>query len=319
MENPTLAEGASFGDIVGTETQQPEASSEATPEAGTEAVEGATDGSTTSEASPEVPGILKDDEGKEGGEDTPDLSIDPDLEKHPILKAKWEAFRAQKEKGIQQFLEKHNSEKSELSQFKDQYEPLVEFYQEFENPETVDAAFERMRETLEKTYGRPFGRENAPASDDSEGGDKSKYGLEFASDDKVVDTAAKILLPQIEKLLDSRLGPVSEDFKARQAEREASQKATKALPSLKAEFEVTAEPWVTPEKVLEAMKAYPGIDPRAAFAAHFVKEIARYTAKHAGGQQTVRSLPRNDIGAKTRADLKEGASFAEIVASEATL
>lgn len=314
-ENPILATGATFGEIadVAEDTE-----AQATPDTQQADSEAATDGGTTSEAPPEIPGILKDDETTEDTEEKPDLDIDPDLEKHPILKAKWEAYRAQKERGIQSFIETQKAKTADLEKYQEDWAPLVDFYSKFENPATVDQAFAEMCQTLEKTYNRPFGKtQEATVTEDGE--PKSKFGLEFPSDDKVVEAATNVIVPQIKALLDERLGPVSEDYKARTAERELTTKVTQALPLLKSKFEIAADPWVTPEKVTEAMTTFPGLDAKSAFSAHFVEEIARYTVKHSGQAQTVRQLPKNDTGGKTRADLKVGASFADIVASEATL
>ena len=321
-ENPILATGATFGEIadVAEDTE-----AQATPDTQQTDSEAATDGGTTSEAPPEIPGILKDDETTEDTEDKPDLTIDADVQKfmdnHPVIKNAVEAFMARKDKGIQSYIEKSNTTLAkvpELEKFQEDWQPLVTFYQEFENPATVDAAFDKLCLNLEKTYNRPFGKtQEATVTEDGE--PKSKFGLEFPSDDKVVEAATNVIVPQIKALLDERLGPVSEDYKARTAERELTTKVTQALPLLKSKFEIAADPWVTPEKVTEAMTTFPGLDAKSAFSAHFVEEIARYTVKHSGQAQTVRQLPKNDTGGKTRADLKVGASFADIVASEATL
>ncbi len=306
-------EGSSFAAIVEappldeTQVSTPaeEVSSDATP----------TDGG---QPEPETLGDLKEEEAPEG-EDKPDLSTDPDLEKHPILKAKMEAFIAQKEKGIDKFITETNEKLKEANEFKEQYQPLAEFYQQFEDPETVDDAFARTCVALAKTHGRPFGGYDASGKQAGTTPDEptegvSKYGLEYDTDDKVVD----VVLSRVDQLLEKRLGPISQEREQQAQAQQMATKAKDAVPALKSTFEVSADPWVTEEKVVSAMQEYPGLTPDRAFRAKYADDIAKYAVKHSS-KPTVKNLPVGDMGGKTRSDLKVGASFGDIVSAEATL
>ena len=166
---------------------------------------------------------------------------------------------------------------------------------------------------------RAAGSDATAVETDESGEPKSKYGFEFTSDDKVVD----VVLAAMDKRLDVRFGrldPLLKDHESAQAAREASTKATQALPRINELYTVSTDKWVTQEMVSTAIQEFPGLPPEKAFAACYPKELAKFFQRHASGEkQTVRNLPANDTGAKTRMDLKEGASFADIVASEATL
>lgn len=306
-----LQQGASFSDIAldGTDA---ETEVEATPEPVAEDVAQATEETVESES--ETLGILKEEEEAQEEDDKPDLSIDPELEKHPILKAKWEAYKAQKEKGIDKFIQSHKDKIEPLEEFKATYEPLADFYQQFEDPETVDEAFAAMCSALEKTYGRAFGSHTVQPSA-QEGESQSKYGLEFASDDKVVD----VVLREIKGLLGQEIAPLKQDYEAKTRDREASARASQAIPALKREYEVSTDPWITPELVREAIDAYPGIAPDKAFAAHYAKRIAQYAVKHSptSSKPQVRNLPQGASGGRSRTDLTYGAGFGDIAESEA--
>lgn len=311
--------GTPFGELV--EEPKPEASNGATPDKGAETTPAATDGGSDApavDAEAEVPGILKeptDDTGE--ADDKPDLSLDKDLEGHPVLKAKWEAFVAQKEKGIQKFITE-NSEKLKEAQTR-----LDAFDQGFADIQSGDPVrawrqIDNLIEHLEESYG-PYPGRAAPAQAASQtDGDepKSKYGLDFPSDDKIVDT----MVPMIENLLDKRLGPIAEDFGSRRAEQEALSKANAAMPRIEELYTVSSDKWVTPAMVAESIKEYPDLDPVKAFAAHKAREIALFLAKHSGGngKPAPKPLPSNEAGGRTRSNLSPGADFGEIVTAEAT-
>lgn len=313
-ENEDLQPGASFADIA-IQPAETDESQDSTPPEQDEDDAAATEGGQE----PEVPGILKDAEQdeEEKEDDGPDLSLSDDLNQHPILKAKWEAYVAQKERGIDKWMAAQSAKLQEAETFKESWAPLVGFYERLNDPETVDEAFGELTTMLEKHYGRSF---VGAATAESEPFGESKYGLEFASDDKVVEVTKATVVAELERLLDARLGPMADEFKSRQAEREAQSKAEAAVPALRAQFEIAADPWVTPELAARAMKQYPGLDPVSAFSAAFVKEIARYTAKHsASSAPRVRNLPAGHAGTRQRAELEAGASFLDILGSEATL
>ena len=316
-----MPEGTSFLDII--EVTDADETVVSTPEEVAETDAVATEGDTTE---PETLGILKEDEAPEGT-DKPDLSTDPDLEKHPILKAKMAEFIANKEKGIDKFINEYNAEKKELVEFKEQYQPLADFYQQFEDPETVDEAFAKTCRSLAVTYNRPFGGWDAngnqvgtTTNDETPTEGASKYGLEYDTDDKVVDVAVQVITTKLEQLLDKRLGPLTQKHEQETKSQQLAQKAASALPSLKSEFEVSSEPWITAGMITEAQAKYPSLEPGEAFQLAYKKEIAAYIAKHsAASKPTVRNLPIGDMGGKTRADLKVGSSFGDILSAEATL
>jgi hypothetical protein len=324
-----LQPGASFSEIA--EAPVTAEAMASTPAEGEQAASVATEGDTKTE--PETLGVLKEpkeDDKAQEGEDKPDLSLDADLEKHPILKAKWEAYVANKEKGIDKFIHEHNEKLKEATSQLEQWNPLVEFYNEFENPETVDAAFQKMCVGLAKTYGRSFGgfdaagqaTGQATATPQTQGEPKdgeSKYGFEFASEDKILETTVKVVEDRIAKLLDQRLEPISKKFETDEQAAATRAAVEAALPALKSTYEVSADPWVTPEKVTEAMREYPGLTPDKAFRAHFADHIARYSVKHSQGKQPVKNLPLNNNGGTTRAELRPGATFGDIAMAEATL
>jgi hypothetical protein len=318
-----LQPGASFEEVVNSEPQ--DETQVSTPEGDVVTDPPATDGGTTE---PETLGILKEELEAQEGEETPDLSVDADLQKHldahPIIKAKVEAFIANKEKGVDKFIQDHNAKVKELQTFRDQNQDIVGFAEGLKDPETVEETFKALSTTLAQAYGRPFGgfdaQGNSVTAEAPSVDGKSKYGLEYAEDDAVVEAAAKLTVSQVvnhvKAMLDERLGPVENERKATEAAKATTAQAAEALPNLKAEFEVSTEPWVTQELVEEAMRAYPGVPAKAAFAAHFVRRIAQYTAKHSAAKPQVKNLPANNGGGASHADLKPGATFAEIVAAE---
>ena len=322
MESPILTEGASFGEVAAAEAT-PDASQATPQEQQTEATPAATDGGTTE---PEVPAAFKEQPSEEA---KPDLSLDKDLEGHPVLKAKWEAFKADKEKGIDKFIQEHNAKLKDLEAFQKDYEPLVEFYQEFDNKDTVDAAFAKLCAGLERTYGRKFGGEftgqQPPAAPNASDDEDALWEKETWSQSRArllsdVDSRIESVVSRVVSELKGELEPVKKHF-ATQSEREAmTAKATAAVTELKQQFEVSADPsLVTPERVQEAMTAFPGLEPRDAFQAKFAVEIAKYFAKHSKAGQQVKNLPTGTSGARTRADLRPGADFAAILEAEATL
>lgn len=325
MDEINLPEGTTFGEIA--TATDPADASKATPEGQTPEANAATDGGKTE---PEVPAAFKEQPSEEAAE-KPDLSLDKDLEGHPVLKAKWEAFVAQKEKGIDKWMTEQSTKLKDAEQFKEDYQPLVDFYQEFDNPQTVDQAFEKMCLGLSKAYGKPFGgfsadgkppvqpqkteagtNEDEIIEKESWGETKTRWKGEFLGD-------VKELMQGMIAELKGELEPVKKHFTS-QAEREAQlSKATAAVPELKQQFEVASDPWVTPEKVQEAMTAYPGLAPDAAFRAHFAIEIGKYYARHSTNGQAVKNMPSRTSGAATRADLKTGATFLEITQAESNL
>lgn len=327
-----LLPGASFNEIA--EAPVTDETQVSTPAEGEQAGSVATEGDKTTE--PETLGVLKEtkeDEKAPEGEDKPDLSLDADLEKHPILKAKWEAYVANKEKGIDKFINEHNEKLKEATDSLEQYQPLIDFYDQFEDANTVDEAFAKMCVGLAKTYGRPFGgydgagqsvgvqpgqQTGAQAAGETKDGE-SKYGFEFASEDLILEKTVEVIETRLGKILDQRLGPISKKIETE--EQTAAQRAavSAALPALKSAYEVSAEPWVTAEVVETAMREYPGLTPDKAFRAHYADHIARYSVKHSQGRPPVRNLPAPNSGGTTRADLKPGASFGDVIAAEATL
>ena len=328
MDNPQLAEGASFGEIVEDTpiTTEPEVNADE----GTPPVEGAETKEVATEG--DIPAAFK--EKAPETTDGPDLSVDADLQKHldahPIVKAKVEAFLANKEKGVTKFIaEQAEKAKSlpELEKFKEDYTPLVDFYGEFNDPSTVDAAVDRLMGTLEQTYGRSFrgaATQAQTTTTDPDADPTSKYGLEYASDDKVVDAVLKALDSKLDDRLGtvtSKLEPLAKHIEGQQQREQVQARATQALGILKQDFEVSGDPWITPEKVQEAMTAYPGVEPAIAFRAHFTTEIGRYFAKHSTGSngQKARPLPQGTSGGTSALDLPEGATFGQIMAAETTL
>lgn len=323
-----LQTGATFSDIA--DAPVTDETPVSTPTQGAEGESAATEGSTPAE--PETLGVLKepkeDDEAPEG-EAKPDLSLDADLEKHPILKAKWEAYKAEKERGIDKFINEHNVKLKEATDLQEQYQPLIDFYGQFENPETVDQAYEMMCKSLAKTYGRPFGGFDSagqPAGaqgstqTQSEGEDgQSKYGFEFKSEDRILEKTVEVIEDRLEKILEKRLGPISKKIETE--EQTAAQRAAvnAALPALKSTYEVSSDPWVTPEAVEIAMREYPGLTPDKAFRAHYADQIARYSVKHSQGKPPVRNLPQGNTGGTSRADLRPDATFGDILAAEASI
>lgn len=306
--------GASFGEIA-TEAPVTEAPT-ATPDPVVEEAEPAKDGGQDDEPL----GILKDDDPKDEDEDGVDLAIDPDLERHPVLKAKWEAYKAQKERGIQKFIEDHKSKVAEIESFKTEWEPLVREYQRFnEGPDEALRAYQEFGQRLEAYYKIPFNGGHASQSEEAQQAG-SKYGLEFDSDDKVVD----VVLDRVGKMFDERFGklePVLKDHESRAQEAQRAEQAKAALPSIQAEHQTSAKPWVDVQMVESAMKRYPNLAPDEAFALAYRKEIAKYVAEHSQGSsaQKVRPLPTGMAGGAAQADLRHGATFGEIARSEGTL
>lgn len=310
---PTLAPGASFSEI---NQSAPEPA-----EAGTSAIDGGAEVSAKDggETPAELPGVLQENGEAKGGDDegdTPDLSLDPELEKHPVLKAKWEAYKAQKERGIQQFMEKQKAQAQESAQFKDDWEPLVEHYQRFEQgPEAALAAFKEFGQQLEQHYKVPFlsqAQAHAQTQTITEP-DGSKYGLEYQSDDKVVD----IVLERVGKLLDDRFGkldPVIKSHESAQQEAAVSSKANSALAGIQSLYQTSAAPWITGEMVAGAMREFPGLEPLPAFKAKYADEIARYMASNSQALRTprVKDMVRDETGAKHSESLLPGATFGEI-------
>lgn len=328
MENPTLAEGATFGDIA-TAPENVSDGEQPTPDTGTEA-EAATDGGTPPESKEEgeVLGILKEETPEEPEDENVDLSLDPDLEKHPILKAKWEAYKAQKEKGIDKWMSEQSKKYDGLKESHDKATEALQAFAKLGHKDHVDAAFKELCAELEEVHGRPFGKSQAtPAdADKSESADaefnpdpQSRYKLEFASEDKIVDTAVDLTLQKVEKLLDQRLGPIAKKFETDAQTEKLTSDALAVLPALQAKMEVSAEPWITKDMVVEAMREYPGIAPERAFRAKYADELVRYAVKHAasGRAQVARNLPTGSSGGKTLPDLRPGATFGEIAQAEA--
>ena len=302
MPNP---EDTSFGAIL--ESEATEETTVSTPEVPETEIAAPTEGG---EPESETLGILTEEEAPEE-EETPDLDIDPDLEKHPVLKAKWEAYKAQKEKGINKFLQSHTEKLKPLEEFKSEAEPVMEFVQSLRDPEQVESAVSQLLETLSQLHGRSFGGP-VQAQEAQDGEPVSKYGLEFASDDKVVD----VVLSQVKSLME----PITKKFESESQTQAIQTKAQSATTLLKGEFEVSSDPWITTDMVTAAIRKHPTLEPSEAFAAMYVKEIAKYTAKHsAGRKQEVRNMPTGLTGGKTRADLNYGAGFGDILMSEATL
>lgn len=316
-------EGTSFAEIA--EPTTPDAT--ATPEVEAEATQVPTEGDSKPE--PETLGILKEEEeAPEGEDDKPNLEPSAEfkayLDKHPDLKAHWEAEIALKNKGIDKFINESNTKVKDLETQLEQATPVMEWFNKFDNPETVDEVFKEACVGLARTHGRPFGGYDALGNQvegavKPEGSSTSKYGLEYPEDDAVVEASAKAIIPQIktmlEQMFDQRVGPIAKKYESETQIEQSKAKATESLTGLKAEFEVSSDPWVTEDKVLEAIKAYPNNTPHEAFQLHFRRQIAQYVAKHTQGKP-VRNMPQGEGGGKARSDLRTGASFADIAAAE---
>jgi len=303
MEENELTSGSTLEDILTTEGQQP------TPDEETDAKEGISESTD-----PPVPGVVEEKEEEE--EDTPDLSLDPDLEKHPVLKAKWEAYKAQKEKGIQKWMNEQQTQAKELTEFKQQYEPLVEFYHQFQDPSTAPQAFAQLKAALETTYGPDFGAskpqdEDALWEQESVAQTKQRWKTEFLSE-------AERIIRSVVSEIKGELEPVKQHFTSQTESQKLASAAEEVLPRIKQQHETSDDQWVTKELVIEALKEFPGLDPVKAFRAHHVDKIARKVAEYARSQK-VRNLPSNTSGGTTRAELRPGAAFADILAAEATL
>lgn len=227
---------------------------------------GNTDVPTPSE---EVPNVLKDEPTQdEDSEEGPDLSLDPDLEKHPILKAKWESYKAQKERGVSKYL---NEQREKLkAEIEANLQPTeeVQRYQQIEqalaDPNTWKDTLRRIEQAARQFHG-----DNEPIQADSE----SKYGLAHASDDLVLERAVE----RAKQELREEFKDVRERTDREKQIEAATQKASQAHPAIKAEY----GDWVTPEMVKEAISKHPTLEPLDAFNAVHAKAIARYFADYA--------------------------------------
>lgn len=287
-----------------------------TPEESQTEMEAATDGGEPPE--PEIPAAFKEDATPEDeGEDgAPDLSIPEDLAKfmanHPQIKNAVDAFKGNAQRGIDKFINEHNQKLQEANDKLTEYQPLIDGWEKMRSgAESAWEEFANLEAVLTEHYGPRMGASASTGSDGSE----SKYGLEYASDDKVVDA----VMSALDRKLDERLGPLLKDHEAKTLDSKASAEADKALPQLKASFEVSGDAWITKDMVVTAMREYPQIPPEAAFKAKYAIEIGKFYAKHASGKKEVRNLPTGTTGGRTYRELKPGADLAEILAAEATL
>jgi len=340
-------EGNTFADIASApSTDGLEA--EPTTEPKVEAVPPATEGG---EPEPETPAFLKEttqeeDKAQEGEDEKPDLKLPESIAKltdaNPELKAEIAKFVEAKEKGIDKFIQNKNTEIQTLKQQVEDSAPVLNWFSKFDSPDTVDEAFKEACAGLAKTHGRPFGGYDAqgnqveasttqreePADDDEP---KSKYGLEFASDDKIADFILGTLKGELKEIKEA-INPINERFKKTEqteAEKIKEQQANDALkakvdesiPELRSQLEVAADPsLVTEDRVTAALKKFPDLPPMGAFGAMYWKEIAAYTAKYSGSNKPkVREMPQGGSGGKSHGDLKPGASFGDIASAEATL
>lgn len=317
MENPTLAEGSSFGDVVSQTPLEPDATNATPVEEVTETTPAATEGGETP-AEPEIPAAFKEATSEDEDEGKPDLSLDSDLEGHPILKAKWESYKAQKERGIDKFIAEEKAKTAQIEAQLKEYEPLVQGFENFKaGPEPAWQELADLEDALVRAYGPRPGTATSQTGTQEPADGESKYGLEFPSDDKVVD----VVLTALEKKLDERLGKLDPLIKAHETAEQTKvleSKAESVLPALK-RFETAADRWITKDMVIEAVREFPQIDGDAAFRAKYAVEIGKFYERCAAKGQQVRDLPTGTLGGRTQADLKPGASFADILQSEAVL
>lgn len=218
----------------------------------------------------EVPNVLKDEPTQdEGDEEGPDLSLDPDLEKHPILKAKWESYKAQKDRGVSKYL---NEQREKLkAEIEAEYQP-PEHVQQYEQINQLLSDPEKWQDTirhLERAAREYHGVQGEPI--------QSKYGLAHASDDLVLERAVE----RAKRELREEFKDVRERTEREKQVEAATQKATQAHPAIKAEY----GEWVTPEMVKEAISAHPQLDPMIAFNAVHAKAIAKHFANYAQSRQ----------------------------------
>ena len=325
----------------GTEVKAPAAETTPDPELTEDA---ATDGGKTSEeaTTDDLPAALKDDEEKSDeaeSKETPDLTPSAEfkayLDKHPELKAHYTAELSRMEKGVQQWITKQGTELKTLTAQSEEWKPVVDkfsearmdanmavqavdYYARFsQGASEAQAAYAELGTALNQAYGAGF--TSAPAgqaTEPAEGeGPKSKYGFEFASDDKVVDTVLSLVERQISPKLDKVLGFVQNQETASQVQAKASAET----PAIQREY----GSWVKPDMVTEAVKAYPNLSPMEAFGAKFAREIARQShrlgTERAPTKNGVRNMP--GVGVQTggeTAAVDYGADLMDIWKAEQT-
>lgn len=265
------------------------------------------------------PGVFGEGDPFADGDDDSDtgtakkFELPPELAENPTVAEHW----ANVERGVQKLVDRYQARNQELDGYISEYRHWNEAYiAGLQDPSRFEETLERIRQETYAMHGRQPGaapQGAKPAEPPGTGEGASKYGLTYATDDKIVD----VVLDRVTQEFEKRLGPISKTIEAQQTASQLQVKAGEVLPKLTQAY----GDWVTPELVKEALEAFPGIDPVAAFGAKHQVEIARKAAEYAASRGG-RSAKPPASSSNTQPGVEspgEGSSFRQILASEARI
>ena len=217
-----------------------------------------------------LPAILRDDEEEEP--ESGDLPTDEEIAE--TLKDLPEDKRAQSEKGIQKLVNRAKGFEAELQARAERVKALESWEAALMNPETAEIALERLQEAVRQVTGRTTPTQ---AQHDVSGDEDELWGQETAA-----QTKARWKREFKEEML-REIGPDIQEFRAWKAEQARMQQIEGKVSTVTQQLKTEYGEFATPERVREAVRQYPDLDPLAAFAATHRKGIARYFAELGSG------------------------------------
>lgn len=195
-------------------------------------------------------GIL--DENNDEDDDPGDLPDDlkAQIEKHPEIAGRVQEFLSRKEKGVQKVVRQHQEA---IAKVQEDAGEFLSYVEGLNDPSKWQDTIEALKNRVAAAHGQQI-------EQDSSG---SKYGLDYAGDDKVVDVATQKAL--------EKLGVKPNELQEIVFERRITKEAASKTPLVAKEY----GSWVTEDLVAEAMRSYPTLPVNEAFAAKHIKKIAK--------------------------------------------
>jgi len=247
------------------------------------------DPTTELEEQEELPSYLQEQQDEPSEWSIP---MDPELAANPDIARRLEEHQA----GINKLVERAKEYEQTA---KTTYEPYIRMEQALQDPETAWETLKHIQDYVEKTHGKVDP-------------DTSRYGLDFVSDDKVVEVAESAAVEKLKKELKDEI----EFVRSLRTKATIETESQKVLPTLQKEFGT----WVTPEMLSNAAYQKPGMAIEDAFKITYARDIAKNAAEYAASRTSGRKgvpngspIPRTSPKEYDELGFKTNVSFFEIL------
>jgi hypothetical protein len=222
-----------------------------------------------------------------------------------------ENLRGQKEKGVRKLVDKLQAERAEIQAEREAAATLYSYADSFANPETAREAYEQLGRQLAEVHKWGDAPVAAAVQIETEPDTGSKYGLEFPSDDKVVD----IVLQKVGEILDQKITPFTKEVQPLIESRKMEERKAQALANAE-KHEATVQSkfgdWMTKEMIAQAITENPNMSIEKAIYASHGEAITRKAVEYAQKGRGKASLTNAAVASREGGKESTGKSYIDI-------